>query len=64
MVRFKSFTGGQDAPKSDGQKFQCDCPDNTCGCGDWGYWIPAGQPIPNVVLCFQCQAGKHDDGSR
>lgn len=58
-MRFGSFSGGKDAEISQGQEFQCDCPKDGCPCGRWGHWIPAGRPVPNVVLCDQCTRGDH-----
>lgn len=59
VARFKSFSGGKEPPKSNGEDFQCDCPANGCSCSDWGPWVPKDQYVPNVVLCPSCEAGRH-----
>ncbi len=60
MAFFGSFKGGDKEPTiSNGEDFQCDCPKNGCPCTRWGPWVPAGEPVPDVVVCDQCGSGNH-----
>lgn len=60
MAFFGSFKGGgNDRPISNGEDFQCDCPRSGCPCTRWGRWVPAGKPVPDVVICDQCGRGVH-----
>lgn len=44
---------------STGEQYQCDCTASGCSCTAWGYWVPAGQPVPPQVRCTRCLAGNH-----
>lgn len=64
MARFGLFRGGKDDNQdsgsvSHGEDFQCDCTKSGCPCTRWGKWVPAGRPVPNVVVCDQCSSGNH-----